>query len=134
MMTEATLENQALGEAFLTALTVRDFDRLEACFHPHIRFRALVPSGIREGTDAQETGAWLRRWFDDADEFQTLDSSSDVVADRLHITYRFRLRKGIEWQLIEQQGYCIVDDGRIGVMNLLCSGFRPDPDYQRGVE
>ncbi len=72
-MTELVLEDQALGENFLAALTGRDFDRLESYFHPNIRFRALVPSGIREGANAQETGAWLRRWFDDADEFQTLD-------------------------------------------------------------
>lgn len=123
-----------LGEDFLSALKARDFDRLEACFHPNIHFRALVPSGIREGTNAREAGAWLRRWFDDADEFQPLTSSVDKVADRLHINYRFRVRKGIQWQLIEQQVYCSITDGRIEVLNLLCSGFRPDLDYLRGEE
>ena len=121
----------AVGENFLGALTTRDFDRLEACFQPNISFRALVPSGIREGGTAKETGAWLRRWFDDADEFQVLHSSVEPMADRVHITYQFRLRKGVEWQRIEQQVYCVVDEGLIAVMNLLCSGFRPEPAIQR---
>ena len=123
-----------VGEDFLMALQARDFDQLEACFQPDIHFRALVPPGIREGTDAHETVSWLKRWFDDADEFQTLMSSVHEVADRLHITYRFRLRKGIDWKVIEQQAYCVVSDDRIQVMNLLCSGFRPDPDYQRRID
>ena len=135
MMNEVSLSNQAVqvGEAFLTALASRDFEQVHAAFHDQIRFRALVPSGIREGINAEETTAWLRRWFEDADEFEVLNSSVDQVADRLHITYRLRLRKNIDWKVIEQQAYCIEKDGRIEVMNLLCSGFRPDPEIQRGV-
>ena len=135
MMNEVSLSDQAIqvGEAFLAALAFRDFEQVNAVFHDQIQFRALVPSGIREGVNAEETTAWLRRWFEDADEFEVLNSSVDQVADRLHITYRFRLRKNIDWQVIEQQAYCTAIDGRIEVMNLLCSGFRPDPEIQRGI-
>ena len=134
-MNEVSLSNPAVrvGEAFLAALASRDFEQVNAAFHDQIHFRALVPSGIREGANAEETTAWLRRWFEDADEFEVLNSSVDQVADRLHITYRLRLRKNVDWQVIEQQAYCIVNEGRIEVMNLLCSGFRPDPEIQRGI-
>jgi hypothetical protein len=135
-MNKVSLSNQAVqaGEAFLTALASRDFEQVKAAFHDQIHFRALVPSGIREGINAEEATTWLRRWFEDADEFELLNSSVDQVADRLHVAYRLRLRKNIEWQIIEQQAYCITNDGRIEVMNLLCSGFCPDPEIHQGVD
>ncbi len=120
----------AVGADFLTALAARDFVGLQACFQPDIRFHALVPSGLREGVNAAEATAWLRKWFGDADEFHMLASSVDQIADRLHITYRFRLRERLDWKLIEQHAYCTVDEGLIGVMNVLCSGFRPEGQYQ----
>jgi TusA-related sulfurtransferase len=73
---------------------------------------------------------WLQKWFGDADELHVLNSSVDQIVDRIHTAYRFRLRNKLDWQLAEQQAYCTVDQGLIGVMNLLCSGFRPDPKTQ----
>jgi hypothetical protein len=132
-MSQVVLENQqlAIGERFLAELAARDFYQIKALFQPRIRFRALVPPGIRRGADADEAIGWLRRWFGNADEFQILISSADQVADRLHIAYRIQLHRDDGWRVIEQQAYCVVDDGLIGTMNLLCSGFRPDPESQR---
>ena len=40
--------------------------------------------------------------------------------------YRFLLREGPDWEVVEQQAYLDVDvDGRIAAIDLLCSGFRP---------
>jgi TusA-related sulfurtransferase len=132
-VSEVILEDQAiaLGESFLTALASRDFDRLKACFHSQVSFRALVPRGVREGADAQEATGWLRRWFGDADEFQVLMSSAERVADRLHLAYRIRLHDDRGWQVIEQQAYCTASLGLIETMHLVCSGFRPHPESQR---
>jgi TusA-related sulfurtransferase len=132
-VSEVILEDQtiAIGESFLTALASRDFDRLKACFHSQVSFRALVPRGVREGADAQEASGWLRRWFGDADEFQVLMSSAERVADRLHIAYRIRLHDDRGWQVIEQQAYCTARLGLIETMHLVCSGFRPHPESQR---
>ena len=133
-MSEVSLGDQAvkIGESFLAALASRNFEQIRRLFHDQVHFRALVPSGIREGANAEEATAWLRRWFEDTDEFDLLNSSVEPVADRLHLAYRFHLRKNVEWQVIEQQAYCIVSEGKIEVMNLLCSGFRPDFEMQRG--
>ena len=135
-MNNVSLSNPAVhvGEAFLEGLTSRDFEQVKRQFHDQVRFRALVPSGIREGANADEAAAWLRKWFEDADEFSLISSSVDQVADRLHITYRFRLRKRTEWQIIEQQAYCIIGGEKIEIMNLLCSGFRPDFENQKGQD
>lgn len=119
--------DEDLAGTFLAALCARDFDRLAACFRPEVRFRALVPPGLREGTNAEEALGWLRRWFGDADDVTVLASATGTVADRLHIAYRFHLRKPAGWQVIEQQAYCIVEDGGISDLAILCSGFRPAP-------
>lgn len=115
-----------VGRTFLDALARRDFEGLEACFQTDTHFRALVPPGILEGVGPQETAAWLRRWFGDTNVFAIQHTDLDQVCDRLHMSYRIRLLKDGVLQIIEQQAYCVVDDGRIGVMNLLCSGFRPE--------
>ena len=85
-----------------------------------------MPSGLKEGTGPQEAVGWLRRWFGDADLFDMQRTEVDWVRDRLHISYRLRLREEGEWYLIEQQAYCVVGTGKSQVVTLLCSGFRPE--------
>jgi hypothetical protein len=115
----------AVGQAFLSALARRDFAELATCFATEARFRALVPSGVREGTGPQEAVAWLRRWFESADLFEMQRTELDLVADRLGISYRIRVRKEGVLYLIEQQAYCDAANGQLSAMNLVCSGFRP---------
>lgn len=122
--------SSAAGTDFVAALADRDFDRLQTCFHTEVRFRALVPSGMREGSTAAEATSWVRKWFGSASELRLLSSSVEQIADRLHITYRFRVQEDGQWQMVEQQAYCIVDGGLIVDMHLLCSGFRPDIENQ----
>src|SRR5882724_11675150 len=95
-----------IGQDFMAALSVRDFDRLQASFQEGVQFHALVPEGIRGGFGDAAAVTWLRRWFGNADEFEVLNSSVEQVAERLHIAYTFRLLKHGEWQIIEQQVYC----------------------------
>lgn len=120
--------NIAVGERFLAALEEQNFDRLEAGFHPTVRFRAVLPPRNCEEGDAAGATGWLRRWFDDADELEIVSSAVDWVVDRLHITYRIKCHKPDGWRVIEQHVYCTVNDGRIEDMALVCSGFRPDPE------
>lgn len=72
------------------------------------------------------TVAWLRRWFEDADLFDMQGTNVDLVVDRLHITYRIRVREEGLMKMVEQEAYCVVDDGHIRDMRLLCSGFRSE--------
>ncbi len=55
-MNEVSLRDQAVkvGESFLAALTSRNFEQIKRLFHDQVHFRALVPSGIREGANADE--------------------------------------------------------------------------------
>ena len=122
-----TLTFTRIGQAFLYALAVRDFDRIEKLLHPRIRFRGLVPGTVREGNTAEEALSWLRRWFGTAEVFNLTQCSIDRVVDRLHLAYRAHVRDQDGWQEVAQHLYCIIEQGLITEMALLCSGFRPLP-------
>ena len=117
-----------IGQAFLEALAVRDFDRIEKLLHPHTRFRGLIPGAVREGTTAAEALSWLRRWFGAAEVFSMTQCSVDQVVDRLHLAYRAQVREQDGWQEVAQHLYCIIGHDVITDMALLCSGFRPLPE------
>jgi hypothetical protein len=115
----------SIGQTYVDALASRDFGQIEKLLHPHMRFRGLVPPAVREGTTAEETLSWFRRWFAAAEVFALTQYSIDQVVDRLHIAYRAHVRGQDGWRAIEQHLYCIVEQGLIIDIALLCSGFRP---------
>jgi len=117
-----------VGQAYLEALAVRDFDRIEKLLHPHMRFRGLVPRAVREGTTAEEALSWLRHWFGDREVFNLTQCSIDQVIDRLHLAYRAQVYSQEGWQEVAQHLYCIIEHEVITEMALLCSGFRPLPE------
>jgi ketosteroid isomerase-like protein len=114
-----------LGTRFVAAVGAQDEAALAACFAPDVEFRALIPPGLRERAGAAEASSLISQWFGDSTELRLLDSHSDRVADRLHVSYRFAgVEKG-EAYVVEQHLYCTVGDGTIMRADLLCSGFRP---------
>jgi TusA-related sulfurtransferase len=120
------------GRAFLEALTSRDFEGVEASLDPDIRFRGLLPGGLRELSGAAVVTDQLRSWFEEADAFKVEEIVAEDIADRLRISYRFRLHDEDGWAVIEQQAFCDVDDGRIERIDLVCSGFRPVAEPEAG--
>src|SRR2546429_7207873 len=110
----------------VSAVAAQDFDRLEELFAPEIRFRALIPRGLREDATAVDAAARLRSWFGDGDPLELVESETEQVADRLHVRYRFRSFEEGRWHLVEQHLFCdVAEDGRIAAIDLVCSGFRP---------
>ena len=118
----------SIGQAYLDALAVRDFERIKKLLHPHICFRGLVPGAVCEGATAEETLSWLRRWFGTAEGFNLRQCSVDQVVDRLHLAYRAQVRDQEGWQEVAQHLYCIIEHEVITDLALLCSGFRPLPE------
>lgn len=112
-------------KVFVSALEQRDFDALEGAFCGDVRFRCLIPPGLRERESAAEVRAVVERWFRDADVFEMESSSVGAVGDRVQARYRIRLREDGSWKICEQQIFADVIDGRIAAVDLLCSGFRP---------
>ena len=118
---------EARGEDFIIALSDRSSEGLEACLHPEVRMRALVPPGFQEHEGRSAVVARLNSWFETAESIQVLEKHVYRIADRLHIRYRFRERYSDgESEIIEQDAYCDLRDGQIAAIDLLCSGHRPE--------
>lgn len=111
---------------FVDALAARDPSRLDRLLDPDARLRALVPSGLKTETGARAVMAIFLRWFGGADRLEVAERTVYPVGDRFHLRYRFReLYDDGRADLIEQDIYAQVTDGRIVSMDLLCSGHRP---------
>jgi hypothetical protein len=123
---------QVVGESFIQALGAQDFDALETMFAPKVRFRSLVPGEEYNASTAAQAVALLRDWFGSLDTIEVEQSASELVSDRLHISYRLRVHDGDGWQLIEQHAFCALMGERIADMWLVCSGFRPVPNLIAG--
>ena len=115
----------ALGTRLVRAIAEQDEAALTECFAPDAEFRALIPPGLRERSGAVEAASLIAGWFGDSTELQLLDSSSEEVGDRLHVSYTFEGVEEGQPFVVEQQLYCTVAEGKITRADLLCSGFRP---------
>ena len=131
METQPSSASEA-GAAFVAALGERDFTRLAGLLAPDVRMRALVPPGPLEASGAEEAVARFSAWFGNAEELGVLRAGSEDVGDRVHVFYRFHVRRpGASRTVIEQHLFCAIDDGRISTLDLVCSGFRPIDEYSR---
>ena len=121
-------ETATLGAEFAQALAAKDFDRIRDLLHPEVDFKGLTPRRNWEASDpAAVISGVLRVWFEDSDEIQALEKlETDSFADRERVGYRFSVRNPEGRFLIEQQAYLSPRDGKIGWMQVLCSGYRPD--------
>ncbi len=113
----------SIGMTFLRALQERDYHGVEACFIPEVRLRALLPSGFREAKGAGEATRLFREWFGDDQDLVVILQSVDTSLGRLALAHRSRIREGEEWQIIEQQAFGTVQDGKFATLDIVCSGF-----------
>jgi hypothetical protein len=116
-----------LGDAFVTALVDGDTPRMAGTLAPHVQMRALIPPGPIEVLGAEAVAGQFATWFGSAERLELIRSESEPIADRLHVSYRLRVRRaGDPWNVVEQHLLCAHDEGRITALDLVCSGFRPE--------
>lgn len=115
----------SLGSELVQAIAAQDESALQACFAGEVQFRALTPPGLRERTGAAEAASLILAWFADSTELDLVDTHTDEVGDRLHISYRFEGVEEGDPFVVEQHLYCSLGDGVIEQADLLCSGFLP---------
>jgi hypothetical protein len=121
----------SIGGVFLEALAERDYRRMAATLGSAVRFRAMLPPGPMDWQGPDEVARAFSSWFGEADDFELIDAAVGEVGGRLHLSWRLRLRPapfgiGEGWHVIEQQVYA--DAGEtIDSLDLLCSGFHPEP-------
>ena len=120
------MDGRDTGRRFVEALARHEFEALRAALSEDVRFRMLLPSGPQHEDGPAATAGRFMGWFGDANPLELQGSAVEWVADRLAISYQFRLREADGWKLIEQHLMVDVDDdGRMEAVDLLCSGFRP---------
>ncbi len=123
------MEMLTTGRTFIRALAARDFGAAQATLVDDVRFRALLPRGLEEVRGAGAVAETLAGWFGGANALELEASAVDHVADRLAVSYRFRLQREDGWRRIEQRLFAAVGEGgRMETIDLLCSGFRPLPE------
>jgi TusA-related sulfurtransferase len=114
------------AQPFVDALLRLDFEGLEAILAPKVEFRALVPGELVNVATASEAVQCFRRWFGDKTGLDLLHHKSEQLIDRLLLEYRLRLYKKGQPYLVEQRMCCTIEEGKFAVIDLVCSGFRPE--------
>ena len=116
-----------LGGAFVTALVDGDAPRLAGTLAADVQMRALLPPGTIEVLGAEAVADKFVGWFASAEQLELIRSDCEPVADRLHVSYRLRVKRPADpWKVVEQHLLCTHNRGSITTLDLVCSGFRPD--------
>jgi TusA-related sulfurtransferase len=114
------------AERLVAAIAARDYARLFDTLSRDARMRYLIPSGPGQVLGAADVAAKYFDWFGDADAIDIREILVERVADRTSARFRCLVHERGAWELVEQQAYLDVDEaGRIGAIDVLCSGFRP---------
>ena len=123
----------ACASAFLDSLAAQDFARFSDALTADARLRALLPSGLRQWAGAEVIADVFARWFGGTEDFELLEATVGEVGGTLHLHWRLRLRLerlGAGWFIVEQQAYADTgEDGRLARLDLLCTGYRSEGDY-----
>jgi len=114
------------AQAFVDALVRLDFEGLEATLEPKVEFRALVPGELVNVSTAPEVVQCFRRWLGDKTGLELLHHKSEMLMDRLLMEYRLRLHKKGQPYLAEQRLFCIIENEKFAVIDLICSGLLPE--------
>jgi hypothetical protein len=122
------MQHHPLAAGLAVTVARRDPQGLSATLTETVRLRALLPGGPVESRGRDDVVGRFRGWFADFDAVDVVESGAEAVADRLLIHYRLDVRQGaIRW-VCTQTAVCKVVDGRLAVIDLLCSGFREIDD------
>jgi len=121
------MPDHPLAARFAAAVAGRDRRAIAAMLTDTARLRALLPADVTVVHGAADIADRFTGWFADFDTVEVLGSAAQPVADRLLVDYRLGLcRAGDRW-VCTQTAVCKVVDGRLAVIDLLCSGFREVP-------
>jgi hypothetical protein len=120
---------ESAPEAFLSALSMRDFGRFADSLAPDARAHMLLPRGPEVRSGREEIARRFEGWFSLASHFEVLDSHRVRLGLRHRLSWRFRLsRDGHSRELIEQVAFVNVAPDGICEIDLLCSGFLREED------
>ena len=124
--------DESAPEAFLSALSARDFGRFADSLAPEAQARMLLPRGPEVRSGREEIARRFEGWFSGASDFEVLDSHRVRVGRRNRLSWRFGLRRdGKPREVIEQVAFVSTGPDGIEEIDLLCSGFLPREEVSR---
>ena len=122
------MKRDPLAARIAATVAGRDRQRLSEAVTETVRLRALLPGGPVESHGRADVTARFHAWFANFDTVEVLDSAGEAVVDRLLIHYRVGLGRAATRWVCTQTAVCKVVDGRLAVIDLLCSGLREVSD------
>lgn len=121
-----TAEAVETAKAFASAYAAGDLDTVEELLHPDVRYREVTPGQVLDETGpgpiVEEAREFLEKWG----PAETLDLDVHPVASRVAARTLWRLRGGDTSAVVEWCQYLTVEDGRITVIDAVCSGPLPE--------
>jgi hypothetical protein len=128
--TEDTLDQmpyESAPDAFLSAISMRDFGRFAECLAPNVYARLLLPPGPEIRTGREEIARRFEGWFGSASDFDVLDVQRAQIGLRTRLSWRLRMsRDGNSHEVVEQVAFVDVETDGISAIDLVCSGFQQD--------
>ncbi|MGZ3496985.1 MAG: nuclear transport factor 2 family protein [Vulcanimicrobiaceae bacterium] len=125
-MSTQTVPTLHVAERFVGALARKDFAELERCFAPNVMFRALVPTGYNEASNARDARRFFEHWFGDVESMQLRSARLGQMGSRTLVGYGIAgYEDGMAFSC-EQTLYCDIIGNQLAHVNLLCSGFIAD--------
>ncbi len=121
--------HESAPDAFLSALSARDFGRFAECLAPEVQARMLLPRAPEVRSGREEVARRFEGWFSHTSDFEVLDSHRAQVGLRNRLSWRFRMsRDGQPREVIEQVAFFTVGPEGISEIDLLCSGFQREKE------
>ena len=117
---------EQLGEDWIQAIIGKDFGHIMALCHLDVKSTLLLPKRIDQLENSADLTGKVEDWFSEYDFIKKEYSRVAMVGEKLGIFYRFRCMESGGTDMIEQQLYCTIREGRIEQLRLICSGFQPD--------
>jgi hypothetical protein len=122
---------ESAPDAFLSALSTRDFGRFAESLAPQAQARLLLPPGPEVRSGREEIARRFEGWFARATDFEVLDAQRAKVGLKDRLSWRFRLRReGRSREVIEQVAFVSMGPEGISEIDLLCSGFHRDEEAE----
>jgi hypothetical protein len=116
------------ARAFVRAVVEQNRAALDALLTEDVWLRCLLVRTFVEQHERESAATTIHGWFGNAAEVVVEDTFHRTIEGREHVGWRVRVRpewNPAVWHLIEQVGYVRVADGRIGRIDLVCTGFHP---------
>jgi hypothetical protein len=110
--------------ALATALVTRDAAGMGAAITDTVRMRSLLPSGPVEDHGRDAVLARLDDWFADKDAIEIIEVRSEQIVDKVLVHYRMTITQGSYRWACTQTLVGKIENDRLSVIDLLCSGLR----------